>query len=104
MCELYEIVIFIVMRKEQFLPKEIEEFLNRGVFIFAKTMPEIPHFYVVKDNLNDNDKKLFDEFAIYITKYGYTKMFYGKEYNYLEEDKYKYWIIENILNREVINV
>src|SRR3989344_4547350 len=37
----------------------LEWFVNRCEWTFAKTMPEIPHYYIVRDNLSDIDKKLF---------------------------------------------
>ena len=81
------------------LPEELESFIKNSKWIFAKTMPEIPHYYIVRDSLSDDDKKLFDEFDKYIEINGYSKKFYSKEYTYLDIDEYKYWVIDNILNR-----
>ena len=36
-------------------------------------MPGIPHYYIVKDDLSNDDKKLFDEFDEYIKMNGYSK-------------------------------
>ena len=72
-------------------------------WVFAKTMPEIPHYYIVRDNLSDDDKKLFNEFGEYIKENGYTEEFYSKQYLYIDIDEYKYWIMENILNRAKID-
>ena len=69
---------------------------------FAKTMPQIPHWYLVKENLEELDQKLFDELAQFILENGEEKIFYSKKYYYLTIDEYKYWVIENILNRELI--
>lgn len=81
---------------------EIKDFINGAKWIFAKTMPEIPHYYIVRDNLSENNKKLFDEFDVFIKKNGYAKMFYSKQYTYFNIGNYKYWVIENILNRDVV--
>ena len=81
------------------LPEELKSFIKNSKWIFAKTMPEIPHYYIVRDSLSDDDKKLFDEFDKYIEINGYSKKFYSKEYTYLDIDEYKYWVIDNILNR-----
>lgn len=81
---------------------KIEDFINRSKWTFAKTMPKIPHYYVVRDNLTTEDKKIFDDFQEIILKRGYTAKFYSKEYTYINIANYKYWIIENILNREKI--
>jgi len=80
----------------------VEEFINRNRWVFAKTMSEIPHYYIVRDDLPENDKKLFDEFGVFIKKNGYTTEFYSKQYTYFNIGNYKYWVIENILNRATI--
>ncbi len=84
---------------ETLLTEDFEKFINRNRWIFAKTMPEIPHYYIVKDSLSENDKKLFDEFDMFIRKNGYTMKYYSKQYTYFNIGDYRYWIIENILNR-----
>lgn len=50
----------------------------RNKWTFAKTMPEIPHYYVVRDDLSDKDKKLFDEFSEYIKRGGILQSFIPK--------------------------
>jgi len=80
----------------------IEDFADKYSWTFAKTMKNIPHEYIVQDGLSNDDKELFAQFKIYIDKNGYTKKFYSKEYKYIDICGYKYWIIENILNREKI--
>lgn len=77
--------------------------IERNEWIFAKTMPEIPHYYIVRDNLSDEDQKLFDEFKLFIKENGYTEKFHTREYQYINIDGYKYWIIKNILNRQKLN-
>ncbi len=82
-----------------------EKFLDlilKNKWIFAKTMPKIPHYYLVRDNLSEKDKKLFDELKVNLNKNGYIKEFQSKEYRYFDIYNYEYWIIENILNREEI--
>ena len=86
----------------QSIVKKFIKLIERNEWIFAKTMPEIPHHYIVRDNLSGKDQKLFDEFKLFIKENGYTEKFYTKEYQYINIDGYKYWIIENILNREKI--
>ena len=65
-------------------------------------MPEIPHYYIARDYLSDDDKKLFDEFGTFIKKNGYTMDFCSKQYTYLNIGNYKYWVIDNILNRAAL--
>ena len=75
------------------------DFLNRCVWTFAKTMPGIPHEYIVRDKLSADDKKTFDAFNDYIQTNGYSATFGSNNYTYLTIGRHKYWIIENILNR-----
>jgi hypothetical protein len=84
------------------IPTNVEKFINRNKWIFAKTMSDIPHYYIVRDNLSENDKKLFDEFDVFIKKNGYIAEFYSKQYIYFNTGNYKYWVIENILNRAIL--
>ena len=77
----------------------IENFIDLIPWTFAKTMPEIPHYYVVRDNLAPQDKEKFDAFTKYINDRGYSDIFDSKEYKYLKLGNYKYWVIDNVLNR-----
>ena len=81
-----------------------KQFIENNDWTFAKTMAEIPHYYLVRDNLSESDMKLFDDFDEFIKKNGYTKEFYSKQYTYFNIGKLKYWVIENILNRAELDV
>lgn len=80
---------------------KFDEFVKTLKWRFAKTMPEIPHEYIVTDDYPEKSKEI-NAFIAEIKQNGYTKEFYGKEYKYLEITGYKYWVIENIINREKI--
>ena len=84
------------------VPSQIIDFINRHQWTFAKTMPETPHWYIVRDHLSEGDKKTFDEFEAFIKTNGYTKLFYSKPFMYYEIGEYKYWLDENILNRDLL--
>lgn len=84
------------------IPDNLKSFVESQNFIFAKTMPNIPHSYIVRDKLNMEDQELFDLFNKFIQENGYRKKFYLKEYLYFDIGEYKYWVIENILNRAKI--
>lgn len=66
-------------------------------------MPQIPHSYVVRDNMSEDDKKIFDALGEYIKRNGYSASFSSKRYDYLNVGDSKYWIIENILNKAKIS-
>ncbi len=81
----------------------IENFIDRLSWTFAKTMPGIPHYYIVKDYLSIEDKEAFTNFGEYIKEKGYEGLFESRIYNYLNIGNYKYWMIDNILNRADIH-
>ncbi len=87
----------------QWYLKLFENFVDKIDWTFAKTMPEIPHYYIVRDNLLENEKKEFDELSSLIDNKGTFEIFQSKPYKYLRLGKYKYWVIDNVINRVSIN-
>lgn len=81
---------------------ETTELIASLHWTFAKSMPDIPHEYIVADHYPEKAKEI-NAFIAEIVKSGYTKKFYTKEYKYLEIGEYKYWVIENIINRAKID-
>lgn len=79
-----------------------DDFLNKQNWIFAKTMSEIPHYYIVRDSLSLKDANIFDNLKNEIKEKGYIEEFQGKNYQYLNIGEYKYWVMDNILNRTKI--
>ena len=79
--------------------QSFKDFIASKTWTFAKTMPEIPHYYVVRDYLSEAEKELFDAFVSFIKLKGYTAKFYTKDYTYFEIEGFKYWQDGNILNR-----
>lgn len=67
---------------------DINSFIASSRWIFAKTMPQWPHWYVLKKEV---DPKVFEDFVMYIRKYGREGFFYKKRLIYLHIDGYKYW-------------
>ncbi len=80
---------------------EIHKFIYSVKWKFAKTMPKIPHEYIVIDDYPQKAGEI-NSFIAEISKYGYAKSFYGKDYKYLEINGYQYWVIGNIINRTKI--
>ena len=80
---------------------EIEKFIQHQKWIFAKTYAKTaPHEYIVRDHLNKKNQQLFDSFAEFIGNNGYRKKYYSKYFTYLNIDDKKYWVMENIINRD----
>lgn len=64
-------------------------------------MPEWPHDYIVK---NDVNVQLFNELVRHIRKYGYEGMFYQKSITYFDHEGMVYWTMgATIDNTTVIN-
>lgn len=58
-------------------------------WIFAKTMPKIPHEYTLRKNWgNDSD---FVDVVNFIRSYGYVEHFAGRPYTYLDVNGFSYW-------------
>jgi len=53
----------------------------------AKSMPNIPHSYTVRDWQPDT----FEQAALFIRHYGIGERFWSKTYVYFYYEEYKYW-------------
>ena len=88
--------------KEMTLP-EIERFIGSNTWTFAKTMPQHPHWYVVRAKCNDEEA--FKGFVMHIRKFGYKKKFFKTQYTYFDVGEYTYWTMGcplNITDRGVL--
>jgi hypothetical protein len=70
-------------------------------FVFAKTMPDIPHEYVKRTSENERDYlALFDV----IKKFGRVEKWRGRPYRYWYRGDYKYWAMTSeIRQSRIIN-
>ncbi len=71
---------------------------------FAKTMAHIPHWYVVRGKTVAADD--FDEFVALLAEQGFRAIWTspgGRRYEntYIEIGKWKYWRIDDVLNRDL---
>lgn len=82
--------------------KELKNWLNKHTWTFAKTMKEMPHEYIVKDKLSDEDKEMFVKVVIFIRENGYKQTFNGHEYTYYDLEEHKYWTMGNPINQTTI--
>ena len=70
-------------------------------FVFAKSMPKIPHYYTVK---NEQNKPYYETLFFHILYYGYDDKFFSKTYRYCDICGFKYWIMaDNIEESRIIN-
>ncbi len=72
----------------------IEDMINKSVWI--KTSHIQPHEYVLKQTHPD----LFSTMSELLSKNGYKTRFGQKEYLYINIEGYKYWLVDDVLNRE----
>lgn len=87
--------------------QEIQDFIDGNEWRFAKTMPQHPHWYVVRDRCTS--RETFEKFVIHIREHGYTEYFYSKAFIMFNFGKYKYWTygselyLTRIINRTFID-
>ena len=85
--------------------EKMSSFVNRVDWVNAKTYEKkAPHSYVVKDNLNDEDKKIFEEVVAFIRDNGIPEKFYKTYFIYYYYGGYKYWTMGNPIEQtKIIN-
>ncbi len=82
---------------------EIARFIESNTWIFAKTMPDNPHSYVVRSKCKDEEA--FQAFVVHIRENGYQVLFRSREYTCFDVGEFKYWTmgspleITTIINR-----
>ena len=69
-------------------PQDLRQFVDEERWTFAKTMPEWPHEYLVRDRV---DCVRFEALIEYIRAHGYEGHFYNRAITYYEEDGRVYW-------------
>lgn len=70
------------------LPGELQKFTQSVPWTFAKTMPEWPHEYIVRERV---DEDLFVEMVQHIRENGYKGKFYKMDITYFDYDGMTYW-------------
>ncbi|MBK8467562.1 MAG: hypothetical protein IPL32_17235 [Chloracidobacterium sp.] len=76
------------MQYQRDLPISIQQFIGSEQWTFAKTMPEWPHEYLVRNRVDEN---LFMRFARHIWDHGYQGRFYDMRLTYYAYDGRVYW-------------
>ena len=70
------------------LPNELIRFIQSVRWTCAKTMPEWPHEYIVRDRV---DEALFVRLVKHIQQFGYEGKFYSKPITYFDHERMTYW-------------
>jgi len=80
---------------------EIKAFIGSTTWRYAKTMPDWPHNYIVRRNV---DEGMFVKIVEHIRAHGYDGSFYARPIVYFDEDGYTYWTMgEPIAETTIIN-
>jgi hypothetical protein len=72
-------------------PEEFQNFVREAKWTFAKTMPQWPHEYIVRERV---DEKLFEQLVHHIRANGHEEAFYTETYIYFEDDGMLYWTMD----------
>jgi integrase len=85
-------------------PEEITSFIDGHDWRFAKTMPHIPHWHVVKERCRDPQE--FERFVMHIRRHGYRAKFGSRYYTYLDWPVdgvvHQFWTMGEPLDRTII--
>ena len=77
----------------------VKDFIQAEVWTFARTMPEWPHEYLVKERV---DPDLFEATVRHIREHGFEGQFYQKAITYFAEDGMLYWTMGAPLEKTII--
>ncbi len=80
-------------------PDHLREFVDAEKWTFAKTMPEWPHEYIVRERVHE---ELFVSLVCHIRENGYVGKFYSKYITYYEERGMTYWTMGAPLDETTI--
>jgi hypothetical protein len=81
------------------LPPDLRAFVEAQHWAFAKTMPEWPHWYIVRERV---DQRLFERLVRHIRAHGREGRFYQRVIVYFEEDGLVYWTMGAPLEQTTI--
>ena len=82
--------------------KEIIKLIETSQWRFAKSMPKIPHEYLLKKTLDIADKLVFEKFVMHIREHGYKKRFFNRIYIYFDIDGKSYWTMGQPLEKTIL--
>lgn len=75
------------------------QILEKSEWIFAKTMPKNPHFYLIRSKIGNNEQ--FLHIVAHIRFFGKAEIYEGQLYRVFYLNTYKYWTMsQDITNEE----
>ncbi len=79
---------------------DITKILESKNWIFAKTMPQSPHWYTLRKEWLNND--LFDAVVTFIRDHGYQEKYKRTFYTMINFNEYKYWTMGSPINETIL--
>ena len=80
-------------------PAELRDFVDHETWTYAKTMPEWPHEYIVRERV---DEDLFVQLVQHIRAHGYEGNFYRRNITYYDEGGLTYWTMGAPIEETII--
>lgn len=81
------------------LPESLRAFVDAAPWTFARTMPEWPHEYIVRRDVDDD---LFMALVRHIRSNGVSQKFYRTKRKYLQDRGLLYWTMGEPLKETTI--
>ena len=81
------------------LPTVLQKFIDSVQWTLAKTTPEWPYEYIIRDQV---DEDLFVMFVQHIRWQGYESKFYDKSFTYYDYRRMVYWTMSEPLRETMI--
>lgn len=82
--------------------QEAIEIIERFNWKFARSMPQIPHEYTVKNKADKRDSEDYEKLYTYIFDNHYIRYFFRKPYKYCDIGEYSYWILTDDITESII--
>jgi hypothetical protein len=81
-------------------PEFLREFIASQTWTFAKTMPQWPHWYVVRGK--GPSEEGFARFVQHIRSFGYDEQWHHHNHRYLDFEGQKYWTMGFVYSVTII--
>src|SRR5213083_1939342 len=72
--------------------KRFRAFNEGARWTFAKSVPDVPHEYVIRDQMDEAD---FWWIVDLIARLGYVERFWNRDWHYIRVDGWRFWITHN---------
>src|SRR5215211_7630842 len=100
----YDILLGRVLQTKRWKPPKpsksqiarARKYIDSMEWKFAKSMPQWPHWYVLREYGSTREFHFVERL---IEKFGYADEWGTRTDSYLVIGKFKYWVIDNVLNR-----